>query len=81
VDRPRIDIDDEIESANELSVLMKKISHAAKISQRNSVRSKARLVKKCANMSVQDLERLAVLKRCGLLVSEEPVDAPMKASA
>ena len=81
VDRPRIDIDDEIESANELSVLMKKISHAAKISQRNSVRSKARLVKKCAKMSVQDLERLAVLKRCGLLVGEEPQDAPSKATS
>ena len=81
VDRPRIDIDDEIESANDLSIVMKKIAHAAKMSQRNSVRSKARLVKKCAKMSVQDLERLAVLKRCGLLVAEEPVHEPMTSTA
>ena len=81
VDRPRIDIDDEIESANELSNLMTKIGHAAKMSQRNSVRSKARLVKKCGKLSVQDLERLAVLKRCGLLVTDEPVDAPITSAA
>ena len=80
-DRPRIDIDDEIESANELSTLMKKFAHAAKMSQRNSVRCKARLVKKCGKLSVQDLERLAVLKRCGLLVTDEPVDAPMASAS
>ena len=73
--------DDDIESANDLSIMMKKISHAAKMSQRNSVRCKARLVKKCAKMSVQDLERLAVLKRCGLLVAEEPVHEPMTSTA
>jgi len=81
VDRPRIDIDDDIESANDLSIMMKKIAHAAKLSQRKSVRCKARLVKKCAKMSVQDLERLAVLKRCGLLVADEHVDAPMQSTA
>ena len=51
------------------------------MSQRNSVRSKARLVNKCGKLSVQDLERLAVLKRCGLLVTDEPVDSPMTSAA
>ena len=66
-ERPRIDIDDEIERANELSTIMKKLSHAAKMEQRNATRCKARLLKKCSKVSAQDLERLAVLKRCGLI--------------
>ncbi len=69
-DRPRIDIDDEIEAANKLSAIMKKLSHAAKMAERSSVRSKARLVKKCGKLSAQDMERLAILKRCGLLPEE-----------
>lgn len=80
-DRPRIDIDDDIESANELNVMMKKLAHAAKMQQRNSLRCKARLVKKCGKMSVQDLERLAVLKRCGLLVQDDADDLPTASSS
>jgi hypothetical protein len=66
-ERPRIDIDDEIEAANQLASVMKKLAHSAKMMERNSVRCKTRLLKKCGKVSAQDLERLAILKRCGLL--------------
>ena len=33
---------------------------------RNERRKKQRLIKKAANLSAEDLERIAVLKRCGL---------------
>lgn len=73
-DRPRIDIDDEIEAANKLAAMMKKLAHAAKMAERNSQRTKARLVKKCGKLSAQDMERLAILKRCGLMGAEEEKD-------
>jgi len=79
-DRPRIDIDDEIERANELATIMKKLSHAAKMEQRNATRCKARLLKKCGKVSAVDLERLAVLKRCGLM-QQDPVITSSTASA
>ena len=69
--RPRIDIDDEIETANKLSTIMKKLSHAAKMSERNSARCKSRLIRRTGKLSAQDLERMATLKRCGL----DPDDA------
>lgn len=80
-ERPRIDIDDEIERANELATIMKKLSHAAKMEQRNATRCKARLLKKCAKVSAQDLERLAVLKRCGLFPADGDDDGSAKAKS
>lgn len=71
VQRPRIDIDDQIEEANRLATVMKKLSHAAKMAERNGQRVKQRLVRKAGKLSPEDLERIAVLKRCGLL-PEEP---------
>lgn len=79
--RPRIDIDDDIQSANELSTIMKKLAHAAKMEQRNAARCKARLLKKCAKVSAQDLERLSILKRCGLLAEEPPAETPGSAAS
>lgn len=77
--RGKIDIDGEITHANSLANVMKRLSHAAKVAERNSQRMKARLVRKASKLSPQDLDRIAVLKRCGLLTpgaeSEEPAGA------
>ena len=65
--RPRIDIDDQIAEANRLSSVMKKLAHAAKMAEKNGQRVKQRLMKKAGKLSAEDLERIAVLKRCGLV--------------
>ena len=68
--RPKIDIDDEIDEANRLAEVTKKMMHAAKSAQRNSRRVKQRLVRKAGKLSASDLERIATLKRCGLFVPD-----------
>ena len=64
--RPTIDIDDCIYQAREQLKKAKKIVAAAKAEARNERRRKQRVVKKAASLSLEDLERIAVLKRCGL---------------
>ena len=66
----RIDIDDEIEEANKISDMLKKVQKKAKSMQRSSKKAKQRLVVKAGKLRAEDLERIAVLKRCGLFVSE-----------
>ena len=66
--RPKIDIDDEIAQANRMAEITKKMMLAARAAQRNSRRAKQRLVRRAGKLSPADLERLAVLKRCGLYI-------------
>ena len=73
--RPKIDIDEEIGEANRLALVTKKMMQAAKSAQRNSQRSKQRLVRKAGKLSAEDLERIATLKRCGLFVPDPMEDA------
>ena len=77
--RPKIDIDDEITEANRLAEITRRMMQAAKAAQRNSRRCKQRLVRKAGKLSAGDLERIAVLKRCGLCVEDE--DLPRTTSA
>ena len=63
IQRPRIDIDDQIREANRVSDLLKKMGQAAKTLKKAQTKAKQRLVKKAARLSPQDLERIAVLKR------------------
>jgi hypothetical protein len=65
--KPKIDIDDEIQEANRLADLFKRMQHASKVAARNATRSKQRLAKKASKLSAQDLMRMAVMKRCGLV--------------
>ena len=65
--RPRIDLDENIEQANKLYSVMNKLAKAAKSAERNGQRVKQRLLKRASKLSVADLERVAVLERCGLL--------------
>ena len=68
--RPKIDLDDEIRRANDLAAMSRKMLAAAKVSAKNNKRSKQRLIKKAGKLTPEDLERIAVLKRCGLFVEE-----------
>lgn len=65
--RPKIDIDDEIQEANRLADLFRRMQAASKVAARNAHRSKQRLMKKASKLSQTDLLRMATLKRCGLV--------------
>jgi hypothetical protein len=68
--RARIDIDDEIQEAAQISDMLKKVQKRAKSLQKSSKKAKQRLVLKASKLRAEDLERIAVLKRCGLFVHE-----------
>ena len=76
----RIDIDDEIEEANKISDMLKKVQKKAKSMQRSSKKAKQRLVVKAGKLRAEDLERIAVLKRCGLFVSEDTSEPSARVS-
>lgn len=78
--RPKIDIDDEIAQANRMAEVTKKMMMAARAAQRNSRRAKQRLVRRAGKLSSADLERLAVLKRCGLYI-EQPDSGSAESSS
>jgi hypothetical protein len=66
VSRPRLDLDEEIDQANKLAEASRKMMNAAKTLQKNNRRCKQWLLRKAGKLSPEDLERIAVLKRCGL---------------
>jgi hypothetical protein len=68
--RPRIDIDNQISEANRVSAVLRRVAQAAKSTAKNGTRAKQRLVRKAGKVSSEDLERIAVLKRCGLFNGE-----------
>ena len=81
--RPAIDLDQEIEEANMLASMSRKLMQAAKSIEKNNKKSKSRLIRKAGKLSPEDLERIAVLKRCGLYADdggEEAADAAAEAS-
>ncbi len=69
--KPQIDIDEKIAAA---AAAMREARRAVTIARSLSKlekRKKARLTKKAASLSLEDLERVATMKRCGLLVSAD----------
>jgi len=78
--KPLIDIDVEIQEANRLAELFKKMQKASKVASRNATRQRQRLVRKAQKLSEQDLMRLAVIKRCGMFVPDAPDVAAASAS-
>ena len=70
--KPDIDYNAKIQEAAAAIKEMSKAMAAAKSAQRNERRKKQRLLKKAACLSPEDLERIAVLKRCGLWTGEAP---------
>ena len=81
VKKPQIDIDEEIEEANKLAELFKKMQKASKVAARNAGRQRQRLVRKAQKLSDQDLMRLAVIKRCGMFVQDDAVASGSAAAA
>ena len=79
--KPKIDIDNEIQEANRLAELFRKMQAASKVAARNATRSKQRLIRKANKLSEQDLMRLAVLKRCGIFAVEEDGVVPVAPTA
>ena len=61
----RIDLDDRIAEAKLKEKLAKAAVKASRAEIRNEKRLRSRLVKKAANLSVEDLEQIAKLKRAG----------------
>ena len=62
----KIDLDEEIAEANKLAEASRKNLMSAKNVEKKSPRQKHKLVRKAGKLSAEDLERIAVLKRCGL---------------
>ena len=63
---PKIDIDVAIAKHMEEVKAAAKLVTEAKRLARNEKRRKTRLIKKASSLTATDLERIAVLKRCGL---------------
>jgi hypothetical protein len=63
---PRLDLDESIAAAREAIKQAKKDMMEARRVNKNEKRKKKRLLRKAAQLSSEDLERIAVLKRCEL---------------
>jgi hypothetical protein len=63
---PRLDLDESIAAAREAIKQAKKDMMEARRVNKNEKRQKKRLLRKAAQLSSEDLERIAVLKRCEL---------------
>ena len=63
---PTIDLDASIEKARKAVQDAQKAMRDARATAKNERRRRARLIKKAATLSAKDLDRIAVLKRCGM---------------
>ena len=68
--KPAIDLDNAIRDAAAAMKAAQKKVQEAKTQARNERRKKQRLLKKAASLNAEDLERIAVLKRCGWVRAE-----------
>ena len=75
VDRPEIDLDANIRDARETIQKAQAALTQARQQAKADRRKKARLIRKACHLSPADLERIAVLKRCGFSGSEQPAQA------
>lgn len=67
--RPQIDLDMNVRQAQLRMEAARKAGAQARAEARGDSRKKARLIKKAGGLSAEDLERIAVLKRCALSVT------------
>ena len=72
----QIDLDLNIKAARMAMKTAAKAVQQAKAKQRNEMRRKQRLMKKAAGLSSGDLERIAVMKRCGLFDPTTMMELP-----
>ena len=85
VERPEIDLDNNIREAKATIQRAQAALSQARQQAKADRRKKARLIRKACHLSPADLERIAVLKRCGLAGGEPgdrmPQDQPSGGSA
>ena len=67
--KPTIDLDEHIRAAQEAMKAARKQVQQARAAAKLEKRKKQRLVRKASALNVDDLERIAVLKRCALLMT------------
>ena len=77
--KPALDLDEHIRTAQEAMKVARKQVHLARAQAKLEKRKKQRLVRKASSLNVEDLERIAVLKRCALLTG--PLSQAGQASA
>ena len=65
--KPLLDLDDHIAKAKHAIQDARKQVQKARMQAKLEKRKKQRLLRKASNLNVEDLERIAVLKRCGLV--------------
>ena len=65
-EHPPIDIDKTIADAREAVKAAQRAMTEARALARNERRKRARLIKKAAQLSPRDLDRIAILKKCGV---------------
>jgi len=63
---PSIDLDTTIEKARRAVIDAQRAMREARQTAKNERRRRARLIRKAATLSAKDLDRIAVLKRCGM---------------
>lgn len=67
--KPTIDLDEHIRAAQQAMKAARKQVQQARAAAKLEKRKKQRLVRKASALNVDDLERIAVLKRCALLMT------------
>ena len=73
--KPVIDLDDHIRKAQDAIKLARKQVQQARVQAKLEKRKKQRLLRKASNLNVEDLERIAVLKRCSSLMASQSASA------
>ena len=65
--RPMIDLDDHIRKAQDAIKQARKQVQTARMQAKLEKRKNTRLMRKASSLNIEDLERISVLKRCGLI--------------
>ena len=79
--KPALDLDEHIRAAQEAMKTARKQVAYARAQAKLEKRKKQRLVRKASSLNVEDLERIAVLKRCALLTGPLPKGDEASASS
>jgi hypothetical protein len=69
--KSRVDIDDDMDETNKVRGLLRRIPKTPVQSKRTSKKMKQLIVRRANKLQAEDLECMAVLKRCGLYISAE----------
>ena len=79
--KPLLDLDDHIAKAKNAILEARRQVNKARMQAKCEKRKKQRLLRKASNLNLEDLERIAVLKRCGLVAGTTTGTTGERASA